>query len=161
MTNQYIAALRARRRPRSLDSLVETATGQLDLVNAKMKVGAGTIIDIRTAEVALGQAQVNQLTAHNQAEIDKLRLFQYMGVPADTSTKLTTQFAISQPDVHARLGARPRSPRESGPRRRRSRAKFAAEMGVKTASMGYLPSLCLSTGWGGNSFGVCRRGTSW
>src|SRR5262249_43189927 len=76
----------------ALDSLVQTAAGQLELVNAKLKVGAGTIIDVRSAEVALGQAQVNSLTAHNTAEIDKLRLYQVMGVPAELGTKLTTTF---------------------------------------------------------------------
>ena len=66
-----------------LDTLVQTAAGQLNLANAKMEAGAGTIIDVRTAEVALGQAQVASLTAHNNAQVDKLRLFQTMGVPAD------------------------------------------------------------------------------
>ena len=46
-------------------------------------VGAGTIIDVRAAEVGLGQAKVNALTAHNAARVAKLRLFQVMGVPAD------------------------------------------------------------------------------
>jgi len=98
VTNQYIAALKSKAQATLADSLVATATGQLDLANAKVKVGAGTIVDIRTAEVAVGQAQVNQVLAHNQAVIDKIRLFQFMGVPADTTTQLTTQFAISLPN---------------------------------------------------------------
>src|SRR6185503_1529741 len=79
------------------DTLVQTAAGQLNLVTAKMEAGAGTIIDIRTAEVALGQAQVQSLTVHNNAQVDKLRLFQTMGVPADINTKLTTTFTVAQP----------------------------------------------------------------
>ena len=150
VTNQYIASLKSQAQAALADSLVATATGQLDLANAKVKVGAGTIVDIRTAEVAVGQAQVNQVTAHNQAVIDKIRLFQFMGVPADTSTQLTTQFAIAQPtftlDSVLAL-ARHVNPDVAADESRR----FAAEMGVKSASTSYLPSLSISTGWGGNA----------
>ena len=150
VTNQYIAALKSQAQATLADSLVATATGQLDLANAKVKVGAGTIVDIRTAEVAVGQAQVNQVTAHNQAVIDKIRLFQFMGIPADTATKLTTQFAIAQPTftLDSVLSvARKVNPDVAADESRR----FAADMGVRSASMSYLPSLSLSTGWGGNS----------
>ena len=66
-------------------------------MTAQMEAGAGTIIDVRGAEVALGQAQVTALTTHNQSLVDKLRLFQTMGVPADTSIELTTTFAVARP----------------------------------------------------------------
>jgi outer membrane protein len=150
VTNQYIAALKSEAQASLADSLVATATGQLDLANAKVKVGAGTIVDIRTAEVAVGQAQVNQVISHNQAVIDKIRLFQFMGVPADTSVKLTTQFAISQPNftLDSVLNvARHVNPDVAADESRR----FAADMGVRTASMSYLPTLSVGTGWGGNS----------
>ncbi len=39
VTNQYIASLKAQAQASLADSLVATATGQLDLANAKMKVG--------------------------------------------------------------------------------------------------------------------------
>jgi outer membrane protein len=150
VTNQYIAALKSKAQAALADSLVATATGQLDLANAKVKVGAGTIVDIRTAEVAVGQAQVNQVMAHNQAVIDKIRLFQFMGVPADTTTQLTTQFAISQPnftlDSVLNVAHHVNPDVAAGESRR-----FAAEMGVRSASMSYLPSLSIGTGWGGNS----------
>ena len=156
MTNQYIASLKSQAQAALADSLVATATGQLDLANAKVKVGAGTIVDIRTAEVAVGQAQVNQVLAHNQAVIDKIRLFQFMGVPADTYDQLTTQFAISQPgftlDSVLDL-ARHVNPDVAADESRR----FAAEMGVKTASMGYLPSLSRRDGLGRQLVVVCRR----
>lgn len=150
VTNQYIASLKSQAQASLADSLVATATGQLDLANAKMKAGAGTIVDLRTAEVAVGQAEVNQVTAHNQAMVDKIRLFQYMGVPADTSVQLTTQFAISQPtftlDSLLQL-AHHVNPDVAADESRR----FAAQMNVRSAQMSYLPSLSLSTGWGGNA----------
>ena len=150
VTNQYIAALKSQAQADLADSLVASATGQLDLAHAKMEVGAATIVDIRTAEVAVGQAQVNQVTAHNQAVIDKIRLFQDMGVPADTTVALTTQFAIAEPpftlDSVLSL-ARRLNPDVAADESRR----FAAQMGVRTAQMSYIPSLSLSTGWGGNA----------
>ena len=80
ITNQYITTLQQQAQASLQDTLVQTAAGQLELAQARMKVGAGTILDVRTAEVAVGQAQVASLTAHNQAVIEKLRLFQFMGV---------------------------------------------------------------------------------
>ena len=102
-----------------------------------MKVGAATIVDIRTAEVAVGQAQVNQVTAHNQAVIDKIRLFQYMGVPADTAMKLTTKFAISSPTSRSTRCSVARQ-RESRRRGRRIATIRRAD-GRESASMSYLP----------------------
>jgi outer membrane protein len=150
VTNQYIAALKSRAQADLADSLVASATGQLDLAHAKMEVGAATIVDIRTAEVTVGQAQVNQVTAHNQAVIDKVRLFQYMGVPADTGVQLTTTFAIAEPpftlDSVLSLAKR-LNPDVAADESRR----FAAQMGVRSAQMSYLPTLSISTGWGGNA----------
>ena len=151
VSQQYITALQAQAQASLQDTLVLTANGQLDLANAKMKVGAGTILDVRTAEVAAGQATVNALTAHNQAQIEKLRLFQLMGVPADTAAQLTTTFAISQPafSLDSLLDlARKVNPDVAAKKSR----EFATEMNVRSARTQYIPSLFISTGWGGNSF---------
>ncbi len=152
VTTQYITVLQADAQAALQDTLVQTAQGQLDLANAKMKVGAGTILDVRSAEVALGQAQVNALTAHNTARVERLRLYQAMGVPADIDAKLTTPFAVSQPNfsLDSLLDlARHVNPDLSA---RKSREN-AAQMGVRLAQTAYLPSLTLSTGYGANAFG--------
>jgi outer membrane protein len=151
ITNQYITTLQQQAQAALQDSLVQTATGQLDLAQARMKVGAGTILDVRTAEVAVGQAQVAALTAHNQAVIEKLRLFQFMGVAGDTAAVLTTKFAVAQPNFSLDsllLLARRVNPDVEA---RRSR-QYAADMNVRAARTSYLPSLSIGTGWGGNSF---------
>jgi outer membrane protein len=152
VTQQYITAAEYEAQAQVLDTLVQVAQGQLELAKAKMAAGAGTIIDVRTAEVAVGQAQVNALTAHNNARVAKVQLFQTMGVPADYDTKLTTTFSVVQPtfsldsllqlaqrvnpDVHAKQA------RES-----------AAEANVKLQKTQYLPSLNLQTGYSANAFG--------
>jgi len=151
ITNQYITTLQQQAQAALQDSLVQTAAGQLDLAQARMKVGAGTILDVRSAEVAVGQAQVSALTAHNQAVIEKLRLFQFMGVAGDTAAVLTTKFTVAQPtfalDSLLSLARRVNPDVEA----RRSR-EYAADMNVRAARTTYLPSLSLGTGWGGNSF---------
>ena len=151
VTTQYITTLQSQAQAALQDTLVETAQGQLDLANAKMKVGAGTILDVRTAEVAVGQAQVNALTAHNTARVEKLKLFQEMGVPADTGAELTTEFPVAEPqftlDSVLEL-ARRVNPDVAAKKSR----EFAAEMNVRAARTLYLPSLSIGTGWGGNSF---------
>lgn len=152
VTQQYITALQAEATAAVADTLVQVSQGQLDLANARMKVGAGTIIDVRAAEVALGQAQVNALTAHNAARVDKLQLFQTMGVPADVDAKLTTTFPVAQPtftldsvlDLARRVNPDVRA-RES--------RQTAAQASLQVARSQYLPSLSLQTGLAYNAFG--------
>jgi outer membrane protein len=152
VTQDYITALQNEAQAAVLDTLVETAQGQLQLVNAKLEVGAGTIIDVRAAEVALGQAKVNSLTAHNTARVAKLRLFQEMGVPADPDAKLTTTFPIAQPTftLDSLLGLARRSNPDLAAKKSR---EYSAQQQIRVAQSSYLPSLFLSTGYGANAFG--------
>ena len=152
VTQYYITALQSEAQSAVLDTLVQTAAGQLNLVTAKMEAGAGTIIDIRAAEVALGQAQVASLTVHNNAKVDKLRLYQTMGVPADMNAQLTTTFTVAQPTFT--LDSVLDLARRSNPdiAAKKSRAD-ASQLQVRVSQTSYLPSLNLSTGWGANAFG--------
>src|SRR3954463_4167148 len=63
VTQQYLSVLQAQARGALADTLVNPAQSQLELAQAKLAVGSGTSLDIRRAEVALGQAQVQRLTA--------------------------------------------------------------------------------------------------
>jgi outer membrane protein len=152
ITQQYITALQAEATAAVLDTLVTVAQGQLDLANAKMAVGAGTIIDVRAAEVALGQAQVNSLTQHNLARVNKLQLYQTMGVPADIDAKLTTNFTITAPTFT--LDSVLSLARRVNPdiRARESR-QTAANASLQLARTQYLPTLSLQTGYAANAFG--------
>src|SRR5207302_1953076 len=129
------------------DTLVLSAAGQLELVNAKMKVGAGTIVDVRTAEVELGQAQVAAVTAHNQAQVAKLQLFQTMGVAGNVDAALVTQFPLTQPTFS--LDSLINLAHHVNPDLAARQSRLASsEMQVKVARSQYLPSLSLSTGYG-------------
>jgi outer membrane protein len=152
VTTQYITALQQEAQAAVQDTLVQSAAGQLELVNAKAAVGAATIVEVRTAEVALGQAQVASLQLHNSAAVEKLRLFQVMGVPADINTRLTTEFPLSKPDfsLDSLISMAKRVNPDLAARKSR---EVASEMQVRVARSQYLPSLSLSTGYNAQAFG--------
>jgi outer membrane protein len=152
VTQQYLTVLQAEARAGVADSLIATSAGQLQLARARVVVGAGNALDVRRAEVALGQAEVTSLTNHNTWQVEKLRLFQQLGVStADTTWQLTTKFDVTAPafTLDSVLGlAKSVNPAVNA---LRSRVR-AAEVDHKVSRSAYTPNLFLSTGWGGNSF---------
>jgi len=151
VTQQYLSVLQAQARSALQDTLVNTAETQLELAKAKLAVGSGTSLDIRRAEVALGQAQVALLTARNNVEVEKLRLFQQLGVAQPSDVQLTTDFPVNPPTfaIDSLLDlARRQNPAILALRSR----ERAAALNVRVAKAAYTPSLNLSTGWGGNSY---------
>ena len=151
VTQQYLTVLQAQARSALQDTLVKTTETQLELAKAKLAVGSGTSLDIRRAEVALGQAQVALLTARNNVEVEKLRLFQQLGVAQPADVQLTTDFPVNPPtfSVDSLLDlARRQNPAILALRSR----ERAASLNVRVAKAAYTPTLNLSTGWGGNSY---------
>lgn len=150
VTQQYIAVLQAKARAALQDTLVQTTKGQLELAKARQSVGAGTILDVRTAEVALGRAEVATLQAYNLAEVEMLRLFQLLGVAQPANVTLTTKFAVTP--VRFALDSLLQLARQRHPDllALKSRER-AANIDVKGAMGRYAPTLSLSTGWGGNA----------
>src|SRR3989441_11965886 len=72
----------------------------LKLAQARYAVGRATLIDVRQAQVARGQAEVALLRAQTQVSVEKLRLFEQLGVtaPVDVETvQLTDTFAVLPP----------------------------------------------------------------
>jgi outer membrane protein len=84
-------------------------------------------------------------------DVEKLRLFQQMGVPQAPGVALVTEFRIDPPtftlDQLLDL-ARRQNPSIVALRSR----ERAAELNTKVAKAEYTPTLALSTGWGGNSY---------
>jgi outer membrane protein len=144
----YLSALKSEAQAVLQDTLTRTAEVQLELARARAAVGSGTQLDVTRAEVALGTQQVAALRARNTAEVDKLRLFERMGVPQPPSVRLTSQFAVTAPAIS--LDEVMRVAREENPSLRafRSREKVAS-LDVRRTQSQYLPSLSVSTGWGG------------
>ena len=151
VTEQYLTVLQAQARSALQDTLVKTAQAQLDLAQAKVDVGSGTSLDIRRAEVALGQAKVALLQARNSVEVEKLRLYQQMGVDEPDGVQLITDFPIQTPTFA--LTSLLDDARRQNPAIVALRARDrAAQLNVDVAKSAYTPTLALSTGVGGNSY---------
>ena len=149
ITFQYLTVLRAQSNAALQDTLVATARGQLELAKARQSVGAATILDVRTAEVALGRAEVVALQAKNAADVQMLRLFEQMGIPQPANVELSTRFQVVP--VTFSLDSLKRIARASNPGLVALKSReTAAVAGVRAQRGQYLPTLQLSTGWGWN-----------
>ena len=147
----YITALQSLALAQLNDSLVANAKVQLELARAKAQVGTGTLLDVSRAEVALAQQQVALLQARNQHEVDKLRLFQQMGVPQPADVQLVSTFSVNDrlPSLSDLLAmAKLQNP---GIVALRSREELAT-LNVKRERTEYTPTLTLSTGIGGYTY---------
>lgn len=148
VTQQYINALQQDARVRLQDTLLLSAQSQLELARARVAVGAATPLDARRAEVAVGQVEVARLQAANQAEVERLRLFQQLGVEPRAQVRLTTTFALNAPPLTLDvLLAQARSANPTlGALRARERQ---ALLNVSAARSQYLPSLNVQLGLSG------------
>ena len=151
VTQDYLTVLQDQAKVTLQDTLIAQAQLQLDLAKAKVAVGSGTQLDVSKAQVTLGQAQVAAITARNQVDVDKLRLFQEMGVPEPQNVQLTSQFTVEPPkftlDSVLAL-ARLQNPTLNAHQVRSG----VAALDVSTARRQYFPSLQRQTGIQGFTF---------
>lgn len=148
---QYLSALQSQARADLQDTLVNAARTQLVLAQARAIVGIGTQLDVSRAEIALGQQQVQQLQLRNQVEIDKLKLFQEMGVPKPPVVNLTSKFTVAPANL--KLDELLSTARSANPTILAARARErVAGMNVKQQKSEYTPTLSLSTGISGYTY---------
>ena len=154
VTQQYLIALQSQARAILQDTLLESSRLSLDLAKAKLAAGSATTLDVQRAEVALGQQRVQVVQARNTLAIEKLRLFENLGIAAPASdVGLTTAFTVgpvstSLPDLIEL--AKKGNPNVIARRQRED----AAAVNQRIARAQYLPQFSLSAGYGGftNSF---------
>jgi outer membrane protein len=147
---QYLNTLQAQARAAFQDTLLVSTQAQLELARARQQVGAATTLDVRRAEVQVGQQQVARLREQNTAELEKLRLFQQMGVEQPANVRLTSTFTVTEPTLQLQQVmdmARRQNPTLLALQSRQQ----AADVAVSSARAGYLPSLSYSTGISGNA----------
>ena len=148
VTQDYLTVLQDQAKVILQDTLIAQAQLQLDLAKAKVAVGSGTQLDVSKAQVTLGQAQVAAIQAKNLVDVDKLRLFQEMGVPEPQNVQLTSQFVVEPPKftLDSVLGlARLQNPTLNA---LKVRTQVAA-IDVTSARSSYFPSLQVQTGISG------------
>ncbi len=148
VTGQYLNVLAAMARAQLNDSLLASANAQLELSRARAAVGAATTLDVRRAEVQVGQAQVAVLRERNNIETEKLRLFMQLGVEQPNNVQFITRLPVDEPKLNLDellTTARRQNPALSAARSRES----AASVGVSQARSAFLPTLQFQTGLSG------------
>ncbi len=148
VTQAYLEALRQEEGQTLAQRELERAQGNLRLVRGQQEVGTGTPMDVRQAEVAVGRARVNLLTAENGVRTSKFRLLQQMGLDPQDGFTLTTTFELMEPawneDQLMEL-ALERNPQLEGLRATLRTQKYSTKM----ARSAYLPTLSFSAGMSG------------
>ena len=147
---QYLSVLQSQSRATLQDTLLRSTQAQLELARARQQVGAATTLDVRRAEVAVGQQQVAVLRERNTVEVEKLRLFQQLGVEQPAGVVLSSQFALEEPTVQ--LESMLDQARRGNPALAALRSRErASAIGVSSARSSYFPSLSFSSGVSGFS----------
>ena len=151
VTQQYLTVLQARDNVGVAEQLVARDEEFLKLAQARYAVGQATLIDVRQAQVARGQAQVTLLRARTAQRVEKLRLFEQMGISAPTaadSVQLTDSFVVQAPAWEMQALLTMAEAQNPALQALRARERSAA-WGVRAAAAGWGPSLSLSAGWSG------------
>src|SRR3954465_4761875 len=151
ITQQYLTVLQAIAQADLAQKTLQRNEEFLKLANARYGVGQATLIDVRQAQVARGQAEVGLLRAQTLVNVEKLRLFEQMGVmpPIDVAAvQLTDSFSVQAPQwqmTDLLKMAEQQNPSLAALRAREG----AAAWGVRAATSSYGPALSLSAGWSG------------
>jgi outer membrane protein len=120
----------------------------VDLAQAKLNVGSGTQLDLSKAKVGLGNQKIASIRANNQTQVDRLAMFQLIGVPQPPGVRLTTRIPVTKPTFS--LDSVLTLARQSNPALGALEARYAAaQTGVTQAYGTFIPTLNAQAGWGG------------
>jgi outer membrane protein len=151
VTQQYLTVLQARDNAEVARQQLQHDEEFQKLAQARYDVGRASLIDVRQAQVARGQAEVVLLRARTAVQVEKLRLFQQIGVTAPVdlaSVQLTDSFNVQAPTWQLNdllTMAEQQNPALKALRER----EHAAAWGVRAATSSYGPALSVSAGWSG------------
>lgn len=151
VTTQYLTTLQATAQVAVARQQVERNQNFLDLANAKYRVGQGTLIEVRQAEVQKAQADVALLRAVQAENEAKLELFRRIGIAPPLGLDqigLSDSFPVTEPTYD--LSQLLTQARDQNPALRAFEARRrAASVGVTSAKTAFLPSLSVRAGWSG------------
>lgn len=149
VTQQYLSVLQATAQVAVAKQQVERNQNFLDLASAKYRVGQGTLIEVRQAEVQKAQSDVALLRAIQAEAEAKLELFRRIGITPPLALEqigLSDSFPVQEPqfDLDALLAqAKGQNPAIRALEARRHQA----DVGVTSAKTAFLPSLSMRAGW--------------
>jgi len=151
ITQQYLAVLQAREQVGLAEVQVRRNQEFLRLADARFQVGQATQLDVRQAQVALGQSEVQLLQNQQLVVVSILRLFEQMGIPAPDDpnvVSLSDTFPVTEPTWA--LTDLLREADASNPDVLAFDAQAsAARWSARAARSQWLPTVSLSAGWSG------------
>jgi outer membrane protein len=151
IVNQYLAVLQAQENVRVAEAQQKSAEEALRLAQARYQVGQTTVLDVRQAEVTKGQADVGLIRAQQAVTVQKLTLFQQVGIaaPDDPSViQLPDTFPVVQPTWKLDDLLQEADQHNPDLNAREAQAT-AAKWSVRAARAAWLPTLSFSAGWQG------------
>ncbi len=146
---EYLNLLEAHAQADLAQHVVARAQELLNLAQAQYNVGQKTIIDVKQAQVTKGNADVQLLQAQQNVQVEVLKLYQLLGVPAPEPPDVvpTDTFAVVQPDYNQ--DSLVAMALEQNPVLLAYRAQErAANWNVRSAYSAYLPSLQIGASTG-------------
>lgn len=150
VTVQYLMALRAKDGVEVARRQLERAEENQELAQARVDVGAAIPTDGKQAEVESGRAQVALLDAESLLRTEKLRLLEQIGVDAEGTYELASEFDVFQPSwnrddlIDRAMGGHPSL--------RAFRAQESSgKAQVRQAWSNYFPSLYFQVNWSGRA----------
>ena len=148
---QYLAVLEAEAQVGLAESQVTRNDEFLRLAQARYDVGQNTLLDVRQAQVAKGESEVALLRARQEVTVQKLRLYEVMGVPAPSELSevvLIDSFPVTDPLWELDELLADAVANNPGLIVRRAQHS-AARAGERAAKSTWLPTLSFSAGWSG------------
>ena len=147
VTAQFLLALQTQARAALADTLMVQQRLQLQLAQARAGVGSGTSLDVKRAEVAVGQQEVAALRARNTEAIARLQLFQQLGVPMPEGVELLADLPMILPTFE--IADLLTSARQANPTLAAFKARArVADANLKSARGAYTPTLSLNASVG-------------
>ena len=142
VVQEYLSVLQAQEEVEQAEHEVARTAEHVRLAQARLTVGAGTPLDLRSAQVQKGQADVKLVQQQATLETERLRLGQLMGAPLQPGTHLVSQFQLFEPgwsaDSLVAIAIR------NNPNLLAARATAsAAGTQIRQARTAYLPSLSM------------------
>lgn len=151
ITEQYLNVLQATAQVAVAEQQVARNQNFLDLASAKYRVGQGTLIEVRQAEVQKGQSDVALLRNLQVESEAKLELFRRIGVAPPLPLEeigLSDSFPVEQPS-YSLDGLLSQAAEQNPLLRALEDRRKAATIGVRSAKTEFLPSLSANAGWSG------------
>lgn len=151
VVTQYLAVLEAQDKVGLAKAQEEQADQALRLAQALYQVGQRPALDVRQAEVQKGQADVALLQAQQAVTVEKLRLFQQMGVPApDDPSVVSLSDTLPVVEPTWQLQDLLTEAQDHNPDLNALKARHTADVwNERAVKSEWLPTFSLSAGWSG------------